>query len=177
MTDKHLIDQLRDPKTQRRAFGDIVVRYSEQMYWKARRIVIRHEDADDVVQNAFVKAWSKLDDFRGESSLSTWLYRIVINESLDYIRKKHEMVATGDEMKELDSSLADEFFDGDETERLLLKAVESLPDAQKVTFNLRYYDEMPYKEMSQLLGTSEAGLKTNYHLAVKKIKEFFSKHG
>lgn len=176
MTDKELIQQLRDPQARRRTFEKVVAQYSEQMYWKIRHIVLRHEDADDVLQNSFVKAWLRLDDFRGDSALSTWLYRICVNESLDFLRKKREQLTPDGAMTIADTMFADDYFDGDETEKMLLEAVESLPEAQRATFMMRYFDEMPYKEMAQIVGISESGLKTNYHLAVKKIKEFFNRH-
>lgn len=176
MSDKEIKQQLHDPSTRRRAFEKIVAQYSQQMYWKIRRIVIRHEDADDVLQNSFVKAWTKLDDFRGDSAVSTWLYRICVNESLDFLRKKRELLSPDAVVSISESLLSDEYFDGDDVERQLMEAIDTLPEAQKATFTLRYFDEMPYKEMSKIIGTSEAGLKTNYHLAVKKIKEFFNRH-
>lgn len=176
MSDKEIKQQLHDPSTRRRAFEKIVAQYSQQMYWKIRRIVIRHEDADDVLQNSFVKAWTKLDDFRGDSAVSTWLYRICVNESLDFLRKKRELLSPDAVASISESLLSDEYFDGDDVERQLMEAIDTLPEAQKATFTLRYFDEMPYKEMSKIIGTSEAGLKTNYHLAVKKIKEFFNRH-
>lgn len=176
MTDKELIKQLSDPKTRRRAFEQMVGMYSEQLYWKIRRIVLRHEDADDVLQNSFIKVWKRLDDFRGDSALSTWLYRICVNESLDFLRRKRESLSLDDDASVARSLYADEFFNGTEVEIKLQKAIETLPEAQRATFLLRYYDDMPYKEMSQVLGTSEAGLKTNYHLAVKKIKQFMEEN-
>lgn len=152
----------------------MVGQYSEQMYWKVRRIVLRHEDADDVLQNSFIKAWTRLDDFRGDSSLSTWLYRIAINESLDFLRRKREHLSADGSLPELGDAFADEYFDGDELDRRLQMAIDTLPEAQKATFTLRYYEDMPYKQMSEIMGTSESGLKTNYHLAVKRIKEYLS---
>lgn len=173
MTNDELIQQLKDPKKSHKAFEAMVRQYSEQMYWKIRHIVNRHEDADDILQNSFIKAWTKIDTFRADSMLSTWLYRICINESLDFLRKKREQLSPDGSMAIAETIVADQYFDADETHRLLQKAIQSLPDAQRATFTLRYFDEMPYKEMSEILGTSEAGLKTNYHLAVKKIKQFF----
>lgn len=156
-----------------RQFSNIVNKYSEQLYWKVRQIVIRHEDADDVIQNTFMKAWTKFDDFRGDAAVFTWLYRIAVNESIDLLRKKHEQLSTDGEMRMADRQAADEYFDGNETQKKLYQAIETLPEAQRVTFTMRYFDDMPYSEISKILGTSEGGLKANYHLAVKKIKEFF----
>lgn len=170
-----LIEQLRNPKTRRRAFESVVSQYSEAMYWKIRHIVTVHEDADDVLQNAFVKAWLSLDKFRGESSVSTWLYRICVNESLDHLRRKRLQVSAADMAEIADTLVADRYFEGDEVQRLLQKAIDTLPEAQRAAFTLRYFDEMPYKDMSEIMGTTESGLKTNYHLAVKKIIEFFNR--
>lgn len=174
MTDKELMQDLRDPRKRRTAFSALVNRYSEQLYWKVRRMVGRHEDADDVLQNAFLKAWTRLDDFRGDSNIHTWIYRICINEALDFLRKKREQVTSDGVMQIADSHFADEYFDGDETQKRLQQAIESLPEAQRITFCMRYFDELSYSEMSKILGTSEGGLKANYHLAVRKIKDFFN---
>lgn len=159
--------------TKEQLFTDIVKNHSQQLYWKVRQIVIRHEDADDVMQNAFMKAWAKMDDFRGDANIYTWIYRICINEALDFLRKKRELLSTDGELHIADKQFADDYFDGNETQKKLFQAIETLPEAQRVTFSLRYFDEMPYAEISQILGTSEGGLKANYHIAVKKIKEFF----
>lgn len=175
LNEKNLIVRLSDPSQQRQAFSDVVHQYSEQLYWKIRRMVLNHEDANDVLQNVFIKAWMNLEDFQNKSKLSTWLYRIAINESLDFLRKqKHQQVLSTDEnMTVSNKLLADEYFDGDETEALLQEAIASLPEVQRVVFNLRYFDEMKYSEISSVLGTSEGSLKASYHLAVKKITDFF----
>jgi len=177
--DSMLVNQLRDPKTQRRAFEIMVRQYSQQIYWQVRRIVMVHEDADDVVQNTFLKAWNSLDSFHGDSKLITWLTRIAINEALDMTRrqKRQQMLSTDNEELGLAQKLvADRYFDGDETEAQLQEAIASLPDVQRTVFNLRYYDEMKYSEISRITGTSEGGLKASYHIAVKKITEFFHRH-
>lgn len=173
--EKNLISRLADPVQQRQAFSEVVRQYSEQLYWKIRRIVLTHEDANDVLQNVFIKAWMNLDDFQNKSKLSTWLYRIAINESLDFLRKqKHQLDLSVDEDLSVSNKLlADNYFDGDETEAQLQEAIASLPDVQRTVFNLRYYDEMKYSDISRLLGTSEGALKASYHLAVKKITDFF----
>lgn len=156
-------------------FSQIVNQYSEQLYWKARQIVGRHEDADDVVQNTFLKAWTRFDDFRGDSNFYTWLYRITVNEAIDFLRRKHEQVSPDGEMQVADMQFADDYFDGNETQRMLYEAMNSLPEAQRTTFSLRYFEDMSYSEISKILGTTEGGLKANYHLAVKKIKDFFNR--
>lgn len=156
------------------SFRDIVSQYSQPLYWKIRRIVISHDDADDVLQNVFVKAWTNIGEFQNRAKLSTWLYRIAVNESLDFLRKKHNdlSVSIDDHAAATQRLLADEFFDGDEAQARLQTAIALLPDVQRVVFNLRYYDEMKYSEMSQLLNTSEGALKASYHIAVKKITQF-----
>ena len=171
-----LLRQLKDPKTQRRAFEAVVRRYSEQLYWQVRRIVLTHDDADDVLQNAFIKAWQALDNFHGDSKLLTWLSRIAINESLDFMRRQKNLTVVSTDDADLgvaDQLMADDYFDGDETEAQLQEAIASLPDVQRTVFQLRYYDEMKYSDISRLLDTSEGALKASYHIAVKKITEFF----
>lgn len=168
---------LKDPKTQRKAFERLVVEYGEQLYWQVRRIVLSHDDANDVVQTVFMKAWQKLDTFNEEAKVSTWLYRIALNESLDFVRrKKLQVVSTDEEEYSVANMLmADEFFDGSETEALLQEAIAQLPEVQRMVFNMRYFDEMKYSEMSKILNTSEGSLKASYHIAVKKITEFFKR--
>lgn len=176
--EKQLIEMLSNPATQRKAFEQVVRQYSEPLYWQVRRIVLSHEDANDVMQNVMLKAWMNLDTFRNASKLSTWLYRIAINESLDFVRhqKSASMVSADDENGIANTLLADKYFDGDETEAQLQEAIAQLPDVQRTVFNLRYYDEMKYSEMSKVLNTSEGALKASYHIAVKKISDFFKQH-
>ena len=174
-----LMQQLSDPKTQRVAFERLVREYSEPLYWQVRRMVLNHDDADDIMQNVFLKAWSHLNDFNRESKISTWLYRIAVNESLDFIRRKknQHVISTDDVTQGVSQSLmADRYFDGDETAALLQEAIAQLPEVQRMVFNLRYFDEMKYSEMSKILNTSEGALKASYHIAVKKISEFFKQH-
>lgn len=174
-----LMQQLIDPKTQRAAFGRLVKEFSEPLYWQIRRIVLYHEDANDVMQNVFMKAWTHLDRFHQESKISTWLYRIAINESLDMLRrnKKQSDIRTDDDVMQVASKLqADPYFDGGEVEALLQQAIAQLPDVQRTVFNLRYFDNMKYSEMGAILHTSEGSLKASYHIAVKKISEFFHKN-
>jgi RNA polymerase sigma-70 factor (ECF subfamily) len=173
--EQEIMNQLKDPKTRRKAFEQLVNQYSEQLYWQIRRIVLLHEDADDVLQNVFLKAWSKLDSFHQESKISTWLYRIALNESLDFMRKKKtQMVSTDDDETTVGSTLmADDYFNGTEAEAMLQEAIAQLPDVQRTVFNMRYFDDMRYSEISEILQTSEGSLKASYHIAVKKISEFF----
>lgn len=179
LSEKELLSMLRNPQTQRQAFGIIVKQYSEQLYWQVRRIVLNHDDADDVMQNAMLKAWNNIDSFRSDSKLSTWLYRIVINESLDFVRKNKRItsVSTDNEQVGIANTLmADRYFDGDEAQAKLQAAIALLPDVQRTVFNLRYYDDMKYSEISRVLNTSEGALKASYHIAVKKIAEYFKQH-
>lgn len=175
--DKQLTVQVQDTKTRRRAFEQAVRQYSEQLYWQVRRIVLTHEDSNDVVQNAFLKAWNSLDSFHGESKFLTWLSRIAINEALDFKRRqklRSTLSTDDDDMQAVARQLeADRYFDGDEVETQLQVAIDQLPDVQRTVFQLRYYDEMKYSEISHITGTSEGALKASYHIAVKKITEFF----
>ena len=175
LSEKELIDMLHDPQTQRQAFGFIVKQYSEQLYWQVRRMVLNHDDADDVMQNAMLKAWNNIGSFRSDSKLSTWLYRIVINESLDFLRrqKNQTAISADNEASGIANMLtADRYFDGDEAQSKLQEAIARLPEVQRTVFNLRYYDEMKYSEISRILNTSEGALKASYHIAVKKISEY-----
>lgn len=182
-SEKDIIRQLLDPKTRRDAFGKVVAQYSEMLYWKIRRIVMFHDDADDVLQNTLMKAWNALDTFRGDSQLTTWLCRIAINESLDFVRHKQALTfLSSDHVTDNagiplhEKLLADEYFDGDETEAMLQEAIAGLPEVQRTVFMLRYYDDMKYSEISKLLNTTEGALKASYHIAVGKIKEYFNQH-
>ena len=179
LSEKDLLDMLRQPDQQRQAFGILVSQYSEQLYWQIRRIVLNHDDADDVMQNTFLKAWNNLNTFRSDSKLSTWLHRIAINESLGFIRrqKKQAALSTDEDLRGVANTLmADRYFDGNEAEALLQAAISQLPDVQRMVFNLRYYDDMKYSEISRLLNTSEGALKASYHIAVKKISQYFHQH-
>lgn len=162
----------------RKLFESIVPLYSEKLYWAIRRIVLCHDDANDVLQNVFIKVWNGIDDFQNRSKLSTWLYRIAVNEALDFLRRKRNVASLdiSDNISVANSLEADQYFDGDMAQALLQEAIASLPDVQRVVFNLRYYDEMKYSEISQLLDTSEGALKASYHIAVKKITAFMKEH-
>ena len=175
MSDQELVNMLNDPATRREGFSALVHQYSEQLYWKVRHVVLNHEDANDVLQNVFLKVWNNLETFQGKSSLSTWLYRIAINESLDFLRRRKlaDQVSADEDMGVANRLMADEYFDGDETQAQLQEAISQLPDVQRTVFTLKYFDEMKYSEMSKVLHTSEGALKASYHLAVKKITEYF----
>lgn len=173
--EKELVKQLQDEKRATKAFETLLHTYTEPVYWQIRKMVLNHDDANDIVQNVFIKAWTNLHNFRGEAKLSTWLFKIAINESINFINKeKHRVQASGD--KEEDSLLlknleADTYFDGDALQIELQAAIARLPEKQRLVFNMRYYDEMKYEEISEILGTSVGALKASYHHAVKKLTE------
>ena len=172
--DQQLHQLLSDPATQRKGFEALVRRFSEPLYWQIRHIVLTHEDANDVLQNTFLKAWNGLSSFQGDSQFITWLSRIAINESLDFLRRnKHALTCYDEDLSVANNLMADPYFDGNETEAMLQEAIASLPDVQRTVFQLRYFEDMKYSDMSQLLNTSEGSLKASYHIAVKKISEFF----
>lgn len=173
--EKEVIKQLSVAETQKDAFRQIVEFYSQRLYWQIRRMVICHDDANDVLQNTFIKAWTSIDYFRGEAKMSTWLYRIAINESLNFLEKERSRNNLPiDSVPNLEQLRADEYFDGDEAEIILQKAIASLPEKQRIVFNLRYYDELSYEEISNIMGTSVGALKASYHHAVKKIEKYIS---
>ncbi|MGN0281065.1 MAG: RNA polymerase sigma factor [Prevotella sp.] len=175
--EKDISTRLANPSTRRKAFEELVNQYSEQLYWQIRRIVLSHDDADDVLQNVFMKAWKNIDTFRSDAKLSTWLYRIAVNESIDFTRHKNtiDMVSADNDSTSSVAAqlLADEYFDGDKIQATLQEAIASLPEKQRMIFNMHYYDEMKYSEISDILGTSIGALKASYHIAVKKISEYF----
>jgi len=175
-SDNELLEQFRDESKRYNAFSAMVARYRERLYWHIRKMVIVHEDADDVLQNTFVKAWKGLETFRGEAQLYTWLYRIATNESITFLNQKRsrQMMPLEDAEYLLSQSLHyDAYFSGDELQLQLQKAILTLPEKQRIVFNMKYFDETPYEEMSEILGTSVGALKASYHHAVKKIKEWF----
>lgn len=179
LDDKELLLQFKDPSTREKGFTGIIKKYQEKLYWHIRRMVVEHEDANDVLQNMFIKVWKALDNFREDSQLYTWLYRIATNESLTFIeqQKKRASVSLSDVENGLSNKLkADKNYDSNKVEWKLQLAMQQLPEKQRVVFNLRYYDEMPYEEMSRVLETSEGALKASYHHAVKKIEDYILNH-
>lgn len=156
-----------------RAFTEIVKAYSERLFWYVRRYVSSHEDADDIVQDIFVKVWAALPSFRGESQLFTWLYRIATNEALNYVRRQKVRAALS--FRPIDAEMErrvdeDPWFNGDEAERTLMKALQKLPLKQRVVFSMRYFEDMSYEEISEVTGTSVGALKASYHIASTKLK-------
>lgn len=175
--DPQLVERLRDPATVREAFGDVIAQYSEPLYRQIRRMVQDHDDANDLLQNTFLKAWSNIENFRGDARLSTWLYKIAVNETLTHLekeRKRRGLSLDDQEAALINTIEADTDIDGDQLALRLRKAIATLPEKQRLVFNMRYYDEMRYDDISAVLGTSVGALKASYHLAVKKIEQFFS---
>ncbi|MCO6497380.1 MAG: sigma-70 family RNA polymerase sigma factor [Chitinophagaceae bacterium] len=178
-SDNELLERFREPDQKEKAFELIIKKYQERLYWHIRRMVLTHEDTDDVLQNTFVKVWKSLDQFRGESQLYTWLYRIATNESLTFLnnKKKNSSLSIDNEDYTISNKLqSDPHFDANKLEWKLQMAIQSLPEKQKLVFNLRYYDEMPYEEMSKVLETSVGALKASYHHAAKKVEEYILNH-
>ncbi len=175
ITDKDILDKFRNPATKEAAFGMLVGKYQEKLYWHIRRIVVDHDDANDVCQNMFIKVWRNLDKFKENSKLYTWLYRIATNESLTFVNKRKRKSAAPLQTEDYDLSAqlkADPYFDGDEVQILLQNAIATLPEKQRVVFLMRYYENMKYDDMSQALDTSVGALKASYHHAVKKIQKY-----
>lgn len=173
--DPQLVERLRDPARCREAFGEVIGRYSEPLYWLIRRMVNSHDDANDLLQNTFMKAWQALENFRGDARLSTWLYKIAVNESITHLDRERRRagVSLDDEASAIANTIeADEWIDGDELSVKLRKAVAMLPEKQRLVFNMKYFDDMKYEQMSEILGTSVGALKASYHLAVKKIEQY-----
>ena len=171
--------QFRDPATKEKAYTAIIRKYQERLYWHIRRMVVEHEDANDVLQNVFIRVWNGLENFREDAQLYTWLYRIGTNECLTFLeqQKKRATVSMSDGDSGLENKIkADKDFDANKLEWKLQLAIQQLPEKQRVVFTLRYYDEMPYEEMSRVLDTSEGALKASYHHAVKKIEDYILNH-
>lgn len=178
-SDEEILKMYRAETTRNTALQHLIEKYQQKLYWQIRKIVIDHDDADDVLQNTFIKIWKGLENFKEESQLFTWLYRIATNESLTFLRQKQKQNTTSLHPIEhqLSKSLeSDQFFKGDEIQLKLQQAILTLPEKQRVVFNMRYYDEMPYEEMSEVLETSVGALKASYHHAAKKIEEYLVNH-
>ncbi len=177
--DKQLLIQFKETHSKEVAFTAIIKKYQEKLYWHIRRMVVEHEDANDVLQNMFIKVWKGLENFREDSQLYTWLYRIATNESLTFLeqQKRRSSVSIDEEDSGLSNKVkASEGFDANRLEWKLQLAIQKLPEKQRIVFNLRYYDELPYEEMSRILETSEGALKASYHHAAKKVEEFIKNH-
>lgn len=169
-------EQLQIPGKRKDAFARIVDHYSKTLYWQIRKMVISHDDADDLLQNTFLKAWMNIGYFRGDARLSTWLYRIAVNECLTFLSKQRQQYVSIDDTDNflLEKLEADDYFDGTEIQRRLQEAIIRLPEKQRLVFNMRYFDEMKYEDMSEIFGTSVGALKASYHHASKKIEEYLT---
>ncbi|WP_290795220.1 RNA polymerase sigma factor [Flavihumibacter sp. UBA7668] len=177
--DFELLIQFRQPETKEKAYTAIVRKYQERLYWHIRRMVVNHEDANDVLQNVFIRVWNGLESFREDAKLYTWLYRVATNECLSFLeqqKKKSTLSLSDDEDGLANQIKADKDFDANKIEWKLQVAIQKLPEKQRIVFSLRYYDEMPYEEMSRVLDTSEGALKASYHHAVKKIEDYLLNH-
>ncbi len=177
LDEEQLLQELINPHTANNAFAKLVSEYSERLYWQIRKMVLSHDDANDILQDVFIKVWQNLDNFRGESKLSTWLYRIAINESITFInkkRKENNISIDEDDSFLINTLESDTYFDGDEAQKLLQAAVLTLPDKQRLVFQMKYFDEMKYDDISDIVGTSVGALKASYHHAVKKVEKFLS---
>lgn len=177
MGDQDILDKLKNPESRNYGFNLLVREYQQRIYWHIRKMVIDHDDADDLVQDVFVKVWNNLDKFRAESGLYTWVYRIATNECLNFLRKKRQkfFIPIQDITGELSQKLeSDAYIDGDEVQLKLQKALLTLPDKQRLVFNMKYFDEMKYEDIAEITGSSVGGLKASYHHAVKKIESFLS---
>lgn len=173
--EKDLIDALLNPKTQNEAFRKLLQLYQRPLYNHIRNIVLDHDDTDDVLQNTFIKVYQNIKNFKGDSKLYSWLYRIATNESLTFLQQKAKKngISNEEQKQKLINKLeSDVYFDGDEIKIKLQKAIASLPEKQQLVFNMKYFEELKYEEISEILNTSVGALKASYHLAVKKIEEF-----
>jgi RNA polymerase sigma-70 factor (ECF subfamily) len=176
--DKQLLQQFAIESRREQVFHQIVLKYQRRIYWHIRKIVIDHDDTDDLTQETFIKAWKALKDFREDAQLFTWLYRIATNEALSFLRKKKSKntISINEAHEELILALqSTSFFNGDALQMKLQKAILTLPEKQRIVFNMKYFDAMKYEEMSEILETSVGALKASYHHAVKKIEVFFEK--
>jgi RNA polymerase sigma-70 factor (ECF subfamily) len=177
IAETELIAKLKDPLTQDQAFRSLMSQYKERLYWHIRKIVISHDDADDVLQNTFIKVYRNINNFKADSKLYSWMYRIATNESITFINKRAKLnnLDLNDMRYKMAENLeADVHFDGDEMQLLLQKAIAKLPQKQQLVFNMKYFDDLKYQEISEILETSVGALKASYHHAVKKIELFLT---
>lgn len=179
LTEAEILRLVKSPETLVKAYEAIIENYQQRLYWHIRKMVISHDDADDVLQNTFIKIWKGLDKFRGDSKLYTWLYRIATNEAISFLQSENKRRAISMDNEGADWEYnfeGDVYFDGDEATQIFWKAIEKLPEKQKVVFKLKYFEEMKYEDMSGVLGTSIGALKASYHHAVNKIKEYLKEN-
>ncbi|MEO6851761.1 MAG: sigma-70 family RNA polymerase sigma factor [Mucilaginibacter sp.] len=175
--DAEILSKFQDEKTRNEAFNLLLKKYQQKLYWHVRRMVIDHDDADDLIQDTFIKVWKNLPGFRSDAQLYTWMYRIATNECITFLNKKKQKnnIPLDDVAYELADTLADSsYFNGDQAQLKLQQAILTLPEKQRLVFNMKYFDDMKYEEMSNVLGTSVGALKASFHLAVKKIESFLT---
>lgn len=177
-TKEEIIELLKKGEKQEMVFRWILSTYKTKLYWMIRRMVVHHADADDVMQNVFIRVWQNLEKFRGDSDLYTWVYRIGVNESLAFLKKKKKQAMGLSEFGAYlyEQMSGDTYFDGTNAQKQLQKAILKLPEQQRLVFNMRYFEEMKYQDIAKILGKSEGGLKANYHHAVKKVEEYLKDH-
>lgn len=178
LSDREILDQFSNPETRNYAFNLLVRQYQQRLYWHIRKMVINHDDTDDILQNVFVKAFNGLSSFREDSKIFTWLYRIATNECITFLnnKKKRFFIPMMDVENQLSQNLEnDSYFNGDRIQMRLQQAILTLPEKQRLVFNMKYYEDMKYEDMSEILGTSVGALKASYHHAVKKIEEFMKR--
>lgn len=177
MSDEELLSLFENPETRRNAFNQLVRKYQQKVYWLVRKMVVDHDDANDITQDVFIKAWTALENFRGDSKFYTWLYRIASNEAINFLNKKRKrfFISINDVESELSEKLeADPLVSGDAIQLKLQKALLKLPEKQRLVFNLKYFEELPYDEISEITGTSVGALKASYHWASKKIEDYLN---
>lgn len=175
--DNTILSLFKEESTRNKALSLLIDKYQQRLYWHIRKIVIDHDDCDDVLQNTFIKVWKGLAQFKGDSQLYTWMYRIATNEALTHLKQKQKANTSSIHPIEyqLSKSLeSDQYFKGDEIQLKLQQAILTLPEKQRLVFNMRYYDETPYEQMSEILDTSVGALKASYHLAAKKVEEYLT---
>lgn len=175
--DEDLISRLTSKTTKDSAFKELLTLYKERLYWHIRKIVVSHDDTDDVLQNTFIKVYKNIHNFKGESKLFSWMYRIATNEALTHLKRNSRLQRVGNQELQdhtIDNLEADVYFEGDEIQLKLQRAIATLPEKQKLVFNMRYFDALKYADMSEILDTSEGALKASYHIAVKKIEAFLT---
>ena len=178
-SDKEILEMILVKESCNYGFNLLVRKYQKQIYWHVRRIVIDHDDSDDVVQNTFIKIWKNINKFRDESKLFTWIYRIATNEALNFLKRKRQklFIPLVNVEERLSNSLSDDiYFKGDEIQLKLQKAILQLPEKQRLVFNMKYYNEIKYEDMSEILNTSVGALKASYHIAVKKIEKIITEN-
>ncbi|MDX2195627.1 MAG: RNA polymerase sigma factor [Cytophagales bacterium] len=179
MEDKEILQKFSEPDTRNAAFNQLVRKYQKMVYWHIRKMVIDHDDADDLTQDTFIKAYKSLDNFRGDAKIYTWLYRIATNECLNFLNKKRKKFllpiydVENELLQKIDTAINPEI---DQVQVKLQKALLKLPEKQRLVFNMKYYDDLKYDDISEILGTSVGALKASYHLAVKKIEEYINNH-